>query len=131
MRLLLDTHIAFWLATDRSQLSRGEWALLNDSESKLYLSAIAIWELRIKWNKLHRSGEPKGPMSAKDALAVFRKLRLPIIPLLPDIAAASVNHPMTHKDPFDELLLVHAQELHMLLLTRDGKLKGHPLAHFA
>jgi PIN domain nuclease of toxin-antitoxin system len=33
-----------------------------------------------------------------------------------------------HKDPFDELLLVQAQEEGMRLLTRDAKLVGHPYA---
>lgn len=43
-------------------------------------------------------------------------------------AAAELIPPLTHKDPFDELLLVQAQEEGMRLLTRDAKLMGHPLA---
>ena len=65
------------------------------------------------------------------ALITFRSLLLPIIPLIPDIAATPLRFPIGHKDPFDILLLVHAQELDMKLFTRDKKLKGHPLAHFA
>ena len=35
---------------------------------------------------------------------------------------------MDHSDPFDELLLTVAQETSRKLLTRDEKLRGHPLA---
>ena len=128
MKLLLDTHIAFWLASDRQKLTAQEWALLQNPDVDLFLSAVGIWELRLKWSRLHPSGVPKGPISPLSALAVFTQLKLPIIPLMPEIAAAPLNQPMPHKDPFDELLLVHAQELDMRLFTRDGKLKDHPLA---
>jgi PIN domain nuclease of toxin-antitoxin system len=43
-------------------------------------------------------------------------------------AAAELAQPLAHKDPFDELLLVQAQEEGMCLLTRDTKLIGHPFA---
>jgi PIN domain nuclease of toxin-antitoxin system len=43
-------------------------------------------------------------------------------------AAAELAQPLGHKDPFDELLLVQAQEEGMRLLTRDAKLIGHPFA---
>ena len=50
-------------------------------------------------------------------------------PLLTAVhAAAELAQPLGHKDPFDEWLLVQAQEEGMRLLTRDAKLTGHPLA---
>ena len=36
--------------------------------------------------------------------------------------------PILHKDPFDELLLVQAQEEGLKLLTMDRQIIGHPLA---
>ncbi|MYJ73028.1 MAG: type II toxin-antitoxin system VapC family toxin, partial [Rhodospirillaceae bacterium] len=36
--------------------------------------------------------------------------------------------PLGHRDPFDELLLVTAQEEGLRLLTIDRQLVGHPLA---
>jgi PIN domain nuclease of toxin-antitoxin system len=50
------------------------------------------------------------------------------LPLTAHHAAAHLNFPLKHKDPFDELLLVQAQEEVMRLLTRDSKLAGHPFA---
>ena len=50
------------------------------------------------------------------------------LPLTAHHAAAKLAHPLEQKDPFDELLLVQAQEENMRLLTRDSKLAGHPFA---
>ena len=51
-----------------------------------------------------------------------------LLPLTARHAAAVLTHPIGHRDPFDEVLLVQAQEEGMRLLTRDEKLAGHPLA---
>ncbi len=127
MRLLLDTHIAFWLVSDQSEFTPQEWYVLRDPAHDLFLSAVAIWELRLKWDSLHRSGDRKGPINPRDALDGFRRLRLTVIALDADIAATPLHHPTQHKDPFDQLLLVQAQEAGMKLLSRDGDLIGHPL----
>ena len=74
---------------------------------------------------------PLGGVIYMAALLAFRAIQLPNIPLVPDIAATPLSVPIAHKDPFDMLLLVHAQELGMKLLTRDEKLRDHPLAHIA
>jgi PIN domain nuclease of toxin-antitoxin system len=131
LKLLLDTHIAFWLATDRDKLNAREMRPLTSMDTECYLPTVALWELRIKWESLTKSGQPKGPISPMAALITFRALLLPIVPLIPDIAVTPLRSPIGHNDPFDVLLLVHAQELDMKLLTRDKKLKGHPLAYFA
>jgi PIN domain nuclease of toxin-antitoxin system len=131
LRLLLDTHIALWLASDQSELNARELSLLRNADTEITLSVIAVWELRLKWNSLHRSGDRKGPLDPPAVLAAFQRLQVPFISLEPSVAAAPLQHPIRHKDPFDELLLVQAQELGMKLLTRDGDLEGHPLAHFA
>ncbi len=50
------------------------------------------------------------------------------LPLTLRHAAAVLTHPLEHKDPFDGLLLVQAQEEGLRLLTRDERLVEHPLA---
>jgi PIN domain nuclease of toxin-antitoxin system len=127
LRLLLDTHIAFWLVADQTEFTALEWAVLRDPAHDLFLSAISIWELRLKWDSLHISGDRKGPIDPREALDGFRRLRLTIIALDADIAAMPLTQPMRHKDPFDQLLLVQAQESGMKLLSRDDAFAGHPL----
>ena len=128
MRLLLDTHIALWLSLEDERLSAGERSLLLNPETQVAFSAVSIWELRLKWNSHFMSGARKGRASPDDVLDVLRRAAYEEIALTVDHAAASLANPITHKDPFDELLLVQAQQEGMRLLTRDAKLAGHPLA---
>jgi len=71
------------------------------------------------------SGGREGPV---DLAAVVSRSTIDweFLPLAARHAAAELTHPLGDKDPFDELLLVQAQEEGMRLLTRDTKLTGHP-----
>ena len=50
------------------------------------------------------------------------------LPMTMAHAATALDPPLDHKDPFDELLLVQAQEEGLRLLTADRLLARHPLA---
>lgn len=50
------------------------------------------------------------------------------LPMTMRHAARGLRAELDHKDPFDELLLVQAQEEGLRLLTVDRRLLGHPLA---
>ncbi len=43
-------------------------------------------------------------------------------------AARELETPIPHRDPFDEMLLVQAQEEGLKLLTVDRQMVDHPLA---
>ena len=124
MRLLLDTHIAIWAALAPDALTAAERAQM--AEAQLVLSAVAVWELRLKWHSFHISGSRKGPLDPTVVVAFARAVNWALLPLTAAHAAATLAPPLPHKDPFDELLLVQAQEEGMRLLTRDAKLLGHP-----
>ena len=128
MRLLLDTHIAIWAALDPSALTTTERQWMAASNTPLVLSAVAVWELRLKWGSLHISGQRKGPVDPASIVAFAVAVDWELLPLTPRHAAANLAQPLAHKDPFDELLLVLAQEEGMRLLTRDSKLASHPFA---
>jgi PIN domain nuclease of toxin-antitoxin system len=128
LRLLLDTHIAVWAALDPDALTESERRRMADADTPLVLSAVAVWELRLKWHSFHISGGCKGPVAPAGVVAFAAALDWELLPLTARHAAAQLAPPLAHKDPFDELLLVQAQEEGMRLLTRDAKLLGHPLA---
>jgi PIN domain nuclease of toxin-antitoxin system len=126
--ILLDTHITVWLATDHSRLRAGELAVILEPDNEIAVSTVSVWEVRIKWLKQFRSGERKGPIDPHDLLLAIRQMNIAVLPLSPEHAAAELQIPLSHRDPFDELLLSIAQELGGRLLTRDAELRGHPLA---
>ncbi|KPF64617.1 hypothetical protein IP88_13565 [alpha proteobacterium AAP81b] len=128
MRLLLDTHILLWATLATARLSRGERACLDAATEGVTVSAVALWELRLKWSTLHASGERKGPASPQVVAAAVEDIGWPMLPLLPRHAIAPLDPPLDHRDPFDELLLVQAQVEGCRLLTRDARLLGDPLA---
>ncbi|MGD0108687.1 MAG: type II toxin-antitoxin system VapC family toxin [Rhodopila sp.] len=127
MRLLLDTHIAIWAALDPDALTEAERRRMAGADTPLVLSAVAVWELRLKWHSFHISGTRKGPVDPAAVVAFAAAIDWELLPLTARHAAAELAQPLGHKDPFDELLLVQAQEEGMRLLTRDAKLIGHPL----
>ncbi len=129
MKLLLDTHIAYWLAVERDALTGHEMATLVSADQTLIVSAVSIWELRLKWHSFHRSGARKGPGDPMPVLGALTRMGVSIIPLDAQTAAAPLLVPIDHKDPFDELLLVQAQQEGARLLTRDRALLTHPLAY--
>lgn len=111
-----------------SDLSPVEKQYFEATPAELFISAVSIWELRLKWGARHTSGERKGPVDPVVLLQALLRGGFEVLPLQPHHAAAALVVPQPHKDPFDEVLLAQAQEEGMFLLTRDAALAQHPLA---
>lgn len=125
MRLLLDTHLVQRLVKEPEKISRREHALI--SRSDIVISALSIWEIRIKWQK-HRGNKRRRDLLDPDAAMRFIvDNEIELAPMTGADCAATLDVPVPHRDPFDEMLLIHAQRLGAKLLTRDGELQGHPL----
>jgi len=125
--MLIDTHYAFALSGAPSRLRQSEWDVLR-GQIKLHVSAVSIWEIRLKWGAFHRSGARKGPVDPPHALETLTRLGLVLLPLTAAHAATVLQTPIAHSDPFDELLLTQAQSEGLRLFTRDRLLRSHPLA---
>jgi PIN domain nuclease of toxin-antitoxin system len=116
MRILLDTHIFIWMATEPERLSPKLTASIIDRHNTLFLSLVSIWEIQIKvaLGKLDLMGEL--------AITVDTQIEENSIQLLdidlPHIYALS-NLPDHHRDPFDRLLIVQSQVEKMTLATVD------------
>lgn len=128
MKLLLDTHIFLWLATSPNLLTASERALLTTRGIELVVSSVTIWELRIKWQSFHPSGDRKGEFDPAKVIEYAHRDGIELASLTAEDCAAVLASPVRHGDPFDEMLLVHAQRLGAKLLTRDRRLADHPLA---
>ena len=126
--MLLDTHYAYALAGAPARMLPAEWKMLKVPASTLRVSAVSLWEIRLKWKSLYRSGQRKGPMSPAQVLPVLQQLGVSLLPLTAEHASAVLQTPIKHSDPFDELLLVQAQAEGLSLFTRDRLLVKHPLA---
>lgn len=129
MRLLLDTHYLIWLANAPEMLIDRERELLKREDVAIVTSIISLWEIRIKWQTFRPDGSRKGDISPNAAATLIDANGWSIAGLdtgdiLERLATASPN-----RDPYDEMMLVHAQRLDARLLTRDRALNTHPLAY--
>ena len=128
MRILLDTSYLYDLMDRPGKLAASERRLLSAHRTQLYVSAVSIWEMRLKHRARRASGERKSRFSPEDVLATLEEQGVTFLPMTMRHAARDLKTPIDHNDPFDELLLVQAQEEGLKLLTADRQLIGHPLA---
>lgn len=122
MKLLLDTHLLLWAASDPKRLSKAARALMEDKDNELLFSPASLWEIAIK-NGLGRAD------FRVDARLLRRGLLDNGYTELPVTAEHAVNLdqlPGLHRDPFDRMLVAQALVEGITLLTADTKLKGYP-----
>ena len=115
MNLLLDTHVLLWAAGAPEKLSATARALLEDDDASLWFSAANIWEVAIK------SG-----LGREDFRVEPRRLRRGLLDngwrelaISSEHAAATVNLPPLHRDPFDRILVAQARVEGVTLITAD------------
>lgn len=127
MRILLDTSYLYDFMDRPGKLLESERRVLAARETQLYVSAVSIWEMRLKYNARRPSGVRKSRFAPEDVLVALEDQEVTFLPMTMLHAARELEMPLDHKDPFDELLLVQAQEEGLKLLTTDKQLVSHPL----
>ena len=128
MRVLLDSSYLYNLMAAREQFSDTERLILTNQAIQLYVSAVSIWEIRLKLQARGRIGEHGIPFAPEDVVAALEEQDVTFLPMTIGHAARRLETPIPHRDPFDEMLLVQAQEEGLKLLTSDRQMADHPLA---
>ena len=118
MRILLDTHIFYWLFYDQHRLPSAARTILDEADA-VFVSAVSLWEIAIKV----RVGKLKADIPELiSSLEAANLLELPVLarhtPLISTL-------PLHHADPFDRLLIAQAITEPLLLLTADPQLKQY------
>jgi PIN domain nuclease of toxin-antitoxin system len=117
VKLLLDTHVLLWSATDPARLTSEVRAVLEDGTHDVLVSIVTAWEIAIKQSlgklELARPAEVWFPDVLKRTGYEIAELGLP--------AALRVRGlPWHHKDPFDRLLIAQALDQGYTLVSRDS-----------
>jgi PIN domain nuclease of toxin-antitoxin system len=97
-------------------------SLLTDPTNTVYVSAISIWEIAIKYQLQKRD---KPPFSAEQALRYFDDSAYILLDVTPRHAACVETLPLLHGDPFDRLLLGQALAEPMRLITHDKRVASY------
>jgi PIN domain nuclease of toxin-antitoxin system len=121
---LLDTHILLWTLAEPEKLPPKAMQLLELPEHEGVSSAIAIWEIAIKYAR-NRGIAGDMPITGQQALSLADAANIELIDVTPRHASAVDKLPLHHADPFDRLLVSQAKEEGMTLLTSDKKLAAY------
>ena len=128
MRVLLDTSYLYDFMDRPGRLLDAERRVLASRETEFHVSAVSIWEMRLKHGARHPSGARKSRFSPEDVIDALEDQDVTFLPMTIRHAARALRTLLGHRDPFDELLLVQAQEEGLRLFTADRRLLAHPLA---
>lgn len=110
--VLVDTHMALWALGDPARLTIEERSLMIDPAIDRCLSPISVWEAAIK----RQAGRLRAPRHLSALLAAeFRMLDVSAF-----LLEAAAELPRHHGDPFDRVLIAHALQDDLSVLTRDA-----------
>ena len=118
MKLLLDTQIVIWVATDDPRLSIAGRALICDASNQIVVSVISLWEVAIKFSL----GRTDFRHSAADLRSGLLRAGWEELDMNGEHALAVSDLPYIHGDPFDRMLLAQARWENMTLLSADRTL---------
>ena len=118
MRLLLDTHIFLWWATDHRNLSKAMRSRITQA-TEVYVSSASIWELSIKI-KLKKLNADIAQLAEEIANSGFSEL-----PITGRHAAFIYQLPLIHRDPFDRIMIAQAICEPLTLITCDTILQKY------
>lgn len=116
LAVLLDTQVFLWMHAAPQRLSGSAKSMLADPAQDVLFSAVSSWEIAIK-HAFGRLDLPEPP-------AVYVPSRIASAGL----TAIAIEHthglqagalPLSHRDPFDRLLIAQSRGLGIPLMTSD------------
>jgi len=115
-RVLLDTHVFLWAASDPERLSGAARDAIEDPANDVFISSAVIWEIVIKYalGKLQLPAPPASYLPPRLRDLGFREL-----PIKHEHALTLTTLPMHHRDSFDRMLIAQARFEGMTLITAD------------
>lgn len=118
MNLLLDTHVLLWWLDENPSLSKMARTRISDGNNLVFVSAVVIWEIRIKQSL----GKLKIPPEFR---RILDQQPFDFLPITLDHAHAVGDLPMIHRDPFDRMLIAQAKIERFTIITRDSLFKEY------
>lgn len=114
MRLLLDTHIFLWFISGDA---------IRDSDNEVYLSAISVWEVIVKYQL------GKLPLPESPEIYLPKQRELHQIASLPfdEMSVKLAKLPPLHRDPFDRMLVCQALQHDLTIASVDSLVRAYPV----
>lgn len=126
MKILIDTHIAIWAMATSDKLPEEFVKIITDLNNTVYVSIVSVWEVAIKNIKNNK----QIPINEKEFVDTCNKMEFEIMPLklahimnLRNLKVKDEN--ITHKDPFDKIIIAQSAYENIEFYTRDEVLKNY------
>jgi PIN domain nuclease of toxin-antitoxin system len=125
MKILLDTHIFLWFISGDIQLSTYVRDSIRDPSNEVYLSAVSVWEVIVKY----QLGKLPLPEPPETYLPKQRNLHQIISLELDEVSVAQLAQlPPLHRDPFDRMLICQALQKGLTIATVDATVRAYPVS---
>ena len=127
MRILLDTHIFLWMINDSKRLSSEFKQIIQNPRNEKFLSVVSIWECVVKY----QIGKLNFPNSPEMYLPLKRREHfVKILTVEENTVAQLIKLPLLHRDPFDRLIMAHALQYELIIMTEDTAMLAYPDVDF-
>jgi PIN domain nuclease of toxin-antitoxin system len=124
MRILLDTHIFLWFISGDTQLSTDVRDAIRDPDNEVYLSAISVWEILVKY----QLGKLPLPEHPETYLPKQRDLHQILSLALDESTVIQLAKlPPLHRDSFDRMLICQALQNGLTIATVDSAVRAYPV----
>lgn len=124
MRLMLDTNVYIFMASDQDSLTKDVFEMIYDYSNQLYISMESVRELIVAYRvkkilqQLWKSPQGMIDFIKEDAMIDI----LPVdMNVMETFANLQLNTAQDHKDPSDHVIISHAITLGMPLISSDKK----------
>lgn len=116
MKALLDTHTLIWWSENDQRLGASASAILADAGSELLVSAVSIYEMRLKANlgKL-----PSAERLLLNLEGYLQDQGFQMLSLTFAHADLAGRLPLQHRDPFDRMLIAQALVENLALVSNE------------
>lgn len=121
MRLLLDTHALIWWLAGDGALSHRAREVIGDEENWIAVSAASAMEVATKF----RIGKlSEAALLAQDFKAIIANQGFVELAITVRHALIAGEMNISHKDPFDRLLIAQAQSEDLVLVSNEAFFDG-------
>jgi PIN domain nuclease of toxin-antitoxin system len=127
MKLLLDTQVFLWFISADGHLPVAWRDAICDSANEVHLSIASVWEAVIK-SQLGKLTLP-GPAEVYLPRA-RRRHHIRTVAISEGTILELAQLPPLHRDPFDRIIVAHARQHGLTLMTVDAAVKTYPVTLF-
>ena len=116
LKLLLDTHALLWWSTLDAKLSPKAKRAIASEDNDVFVSAASAWEVATKV----RIGKLEWPATAGTVNAYVLEQGFRALPISLEHAERAGQLRITHRDPFDRMLIAQALAEDMWLASNEN-----------